>query len=55
VGIVPVSPGAYESHLQVAGAAAEAKKQAKRLGGNALFIERRRQAAGPVTGALSGE
>jgi diguanylate cyclase (GGDEF)-like protein len=55
VGIVPVSPAAYESHLEVAGAAAEAKKQAKRLGGNALFIERRRQAAGPVTGALSGE
>jgi EAL domain-containing protein (putative c-di-GMP-specific phosphodiesterase class I)/GGDEF domain-containing protein len=45
IGLVPVGPGCCESHLQVAEAAAEAKKQAKRIGGNALFVERRRQGA----------
>ncbi len=45
LGAVQVDAGQYVSHFDVAAAAAEAKKQAKRLGGNALFVERRRLAA----------
>lgn len=41
IGAVPVDPETYGSHLRVAEAATEAKKQAKRMGGNALFVERR--------------
>lgn len=40
-GVVMVESEFYPSHLDVAYAAAEAKKQAKRLGGSALFVERR--------------
>ncbi len=42
IGVVVVSPENYHSHLDVSSAAAVAKKQAKHIGGNALFIERRR-------------
>jgi len=42
IGVVRVSPGDFASHLEVATAAAEAKKHAKRLGGNVTFVERRR-------------
>ena len=45
LGAVQVDAGQYVSHIDVAAAAAEAKKQARRLGGNALFVERRRWAA----------
>jgi len=41
IGVVPVDPGRYSSHMQVSAAASEAKKQAKRSGGNAIFVERR--------------
>jgi len=41
IGVVLVEPGICSSHMQVLAAAAEARKQAKRLGGNALFVERR--------------
>jgi len=41
IGIVKVEPGLYTSHLHVSTAASEAKKQAKRLCGNAMFVERR--------------
>ena len=41
IGAVPVEPGWFSSHHEISTAAAEAKKQAKRIPGNSLFIERR--------------
>ena len=41
LGVVRVEAGQYASHHQIAAAAAEAKKQAKKLSGNSLFVERR--------------
>ncbi len=41
IGVVPVNPDEYGSHHEVAGAASMAKKQAKKLPGNSLFVERR--------------
>lgn len=48
IGAVRIFPRDFAGHLEVSSAAAEAKKQAKRLGGNAVFVERRKPA--PVTG-----
>ncbi len=45
LGVIRILPADFPSHLEVAAAAAEAKKQAKRIGGSALFIERRHPAA----------
>jgi hypothetical protein len=42
IGAVSVEPGQYGSHHQIATAAAEAKKEAKKIPGNSIFIERRR-------------
>ncbi len=42
VGVVSVPAGTGLSHVEVAAAAVEAKRQAKKIGGNALFVERRR-------------
>ena len=44
LGVVKVAPGEYESHHRIAAAAAEAKRQAKKIRGNSLFIERRQGA-----------
>lgn len=44
LGVVKVEPGQYSSHHQIATAAAEAKKQAKKIAGNSLFIDRRQGA-----------
>ena len=41
IGIVKVEPGKFYSHHQIAAAAAEAKKQAKKISGNSMFIDRR--------------
>jgi diguanylate cyclase (GGDEF)-like protein len=41
LGVVKVEPGHYSTHHQIAAAAAEAKKQAKKIPGNSLFIDRR--------------
>ena len=41
LGVVRVEAGQYESHHQIAAAAADAKKQSKKLNGNSLFVERR--------------
>lgn len=41
LGVVKIVPGQFGSLHQVAAAAAEAKKQAKKISGNALFVERR--------------
>jgi len=43
LGIVKAEPGQYSSHHQIATAATEAKKQAKKMHGNSLFIERRQE------------
>lgn len=42
IGVVTVESGSYHSHHEISAAAAEAKKQAKKLPGSALFVERRR-------------
>ncbi|MEO8169841.1 MAG: GGDEF domain-containing protein [Oxalobacteraceae bacterium] len=41
IGIVKVEPGKFYSHHQIATAATEAKKQAKKISGNSMFIDRR--------------
>lgn len=41
LGLVKVEPGQYLSHHQIATATAEAKKQAKKIPGNSLFVDRR--------------
>jgi GGDEF domain-containing protein len=42
IGAVVVHTNELTSHLEVSAAAADAKKQAKRIAGNSLFTERRR-------------
>jgi diguanylate cyclase (GGDEF)-like protein len=52
LGAVKVEPGHYSSHHQIATAASEAKKQAKKIAGHSLFIDRR---AGPCAStAMAG-
>ncbi len=41
LGIVKIEPGQFSSHHQIATAASLAKKQAKKIPGNSIFIERR--------------
>ncbi len=41
VGAVPVGVDSFESHREISAAAAEAKKNAKKLAGSSLFVERR--------------
>ena len=41
IGAVPVGIDVFESHREISAAAAEAKKNAKRLAGSSLFVERR--------------
>ncbi|MES2933497.1 MAG: GGDEF domain-containing protein [Pseudomonadota bacterium] len=48
LGAIRVDAGQYYSHHQIATAAAEAKKQAKKMHGNSLFIDRRQQDAETV-------
>lgn len=47
LGLLKVEPGMYGSHHQIAAAAADSKKQAKKIPGNSLFIDRR---LGPYAG-----
>jgi EAL domain-containing protein (putative c-di-GMP-specific phosphodiesterase class I)/GGDEF domain-containing protein len=44
LGAIKVESHQYYSHHQIATAAAEAKKQAKKIHGNSLFLDRRQQA-----------
>ncbi len=44
LGVIKATPGLFTSLHQVAAAAAEAKKQAKKIPGNSLFMERRERA-----------
>jgi diguanylate cyclase (GGDEF)-like protein len=48
LGVVRVDPGQYVSHHQIASATSEAKKQAKKIPGNSLFIERRQGSSLPL-------
>lgn len=41
LGVVNIEPGSFVSHHQIATAASEAKRQAKKIAGNSLFVERR--------------
>jgi diguanylate cyclase (GGDEF)-like protein len=41
IGAVPVAPNQFLSHNEVSSAATQAKKMAKRIAGNSLFIEQR--------------
>lgn len=43
IGVLPIPAGAFESHQEIASAAADAKKHAKKMPGSSLFIERRRR------------
>ena len=45
IGAIRVEPHQYYTHHQIATAAAESKKQAKKIHGNSLFIDRRQQTA----------
>ena len=45
IGCVKVAPGAFVSHHDVSAALGEAKKEAKRIKGSSLFIERRAPSA----------
>jgi len=41
IGVVPVVPGRFHSHLDIAHSASEAKHQAKSMEGSSLFVDRR--------------
>ena len=41
LGVVKICPGQFYSHHQIATAAVDAKRQAKKINGNSLFIDRR--------------
>jgi hypothetical protein len=43
VGAVPVAPGFFHSHKEVAVVATEVKSQAKKMPGNSLFVDRRQR------------
>ncbi len=60
IGCLMVQPGAFASHHDIAAALSDAKKQAKRIPGSTLFVERRQypirdatQDSGAVPGAVS--
>lgn len=44
LGVVNVAVGQYRSHHEIASAAAEAKRQSKKMPGNSIFVERRANA-----------
>jgi diguanylate cyclase (GGDEF)-like protein len=46
IGAVPVYPETFRTHSEIAAAATEAKKFAKRQDGNSIFVERRRYPGG---------
>ncbi|MFP4079809.1 MAG: bifunctional diguanylate cyclase/phosphodiesterase [Ectothiorhodospira sp.] len=48
IGIVPVAPGRFGSHLEIAQRASEVKGLAKAQPGNSLFVDRRSPPAGDV-------
>lgn len=48
LGVIRAEPGQFLSHHQIAAAAAEAKRQSKKIPGNSLFIERRQGPTAPA-------
>ncbi|MHB0985144.1 MAG: EAL domain-containing protein [Sulfuricella sp.] len=44
IGAVKVEPGLFNSHMEVSSIAAEAKKKAKKIPGNSLYVNQRRYA-----------
>lgn len=46
IGVIRVDPRQYYTHHQIATAAAESKRQAKKIHGNSLFLDRRQQPQG---------
>jgi diguanylate cyclase (GGDEF)-like protein len=50
IGALCAEPGAFHGHLELAEAATEVKRHAKRRGGNCLFIDRRRPRVHPPAG-----
>ncbi|MCY1554425.1 hypothetical protein D9M68_909960 [compost metagenome] len=48
LGVVNIEPGSFVSHHQIATAASEAKRQAKKIAGNSLFVERRQPDASQI-------
>jgi diguanylate cyclase (GGDEF)-like protein len=54
IGVVEVAPGQFANHLQVAGVAAEVKRQAKAIRGNSMYVNRRRYEGTDATDARSG-
>jgi diguanylate cyclase (GGDEF)-like protein len=48
IGVVPVERATFNTHSEVAAAATDAKKMAKREPGNAMFVERRRYPASSI-------
>jgi diguanylate cyclase (GGDEF)-like protein len=54
LGVVKIGAGQYGSHHQIAAVASEAKKQAKKIFGNSLFVDRR-QGPGLPDEALQSE
>jgi GGDEF domain-containing protein len=53
IGIIRVEPDATLTHLHVSAMASEAKKQAKKLTDNAIFIERRALSAKALAAAVA--
>lgn len=51
LGVIKVEAHQYYTHHQIATQAAEAKKQAKKIHGNSLFLDRRQSAPSPRTEA----
>jgi EAL domain-containing protein (putative c-di-GMP-specific phosphodiesterase class I)/GGDEF domain-containing protein len=45
IGVLKILPGCFHSYLEIASAAADAKKMAKKLPGSSLFVERRGEGA----------
>ncbi len=45
IGVVKVPPGQFLTHYEIGSATAEAKKQAKKIAGSSLFVDRRRPAS----------
>ena len=46
IGVIRVDAHQYYTHHQIATAAAESKRQAKKIHGNSLFLDRRQQPQG---------
>ncbi|WP_167541157.1 GGDEF domain-containing protein [Janthinobacterium agaricidamnosum] len=55
LGVIKVEARQYYTHHQIATAAAEAKKQAKKIHGNSLFLDRRQQTAPRPAGCAETE